>query len=181
MKHVDAVLSLVSGRITPPHAAIDATVGNGHDTFRLAAWFPEARIYGFEIQSQAIEKVQKRISPEDRERIHLFCASHDQLESFVPEPVGLILFNLGYLPGGDHRIHTQWETTKQALLASMNRLEPGGIIAVTAYPGSIRGRVEEIGLAAFTAKLDQKQYDVMRIAMHNQRNRPPVLYLITKK
>lgn len=37
--------------------------------------------------------------------------SHANLAHYVSEPIGLIVFNLGYLPGGDKQRATQAETT----------------------------------------------------------------------
>jgi hypothetical protein len=52
----------------------------------------------------------------------------------------LVTFNLGYLPGGDHSVTTNVDTTIQALQASSNVLQSGGLISVVAYVGHPGGR-----------------------------------------
>lgn len=60
--------------------------------------------------------------------------------SFTMYSYRLVTFNLGYLPGGDHTVVTNVDTTIQALQASSNVLQSGGLISVVAYVGHPGGR-----------------------------------------
>ena len=41
------------------------------------------------------------------------------MAEFVKEPVRAIVFNLGWLPGGDHSVTTRWETTRTAVASAL--------------------------------------------------------------
>ena len=71
--------------ITPGCAVIDATLGNGHDTLRLAGLVgAEGRVYGFDIQAEAVARTEERLREAgllDRCRLH--CAGHERMADFV--------------------------------------------------------------------------------------------------
>lgn len=85
--------------------AIDATLGNGHDTCFLAEIVGEnGKVFGFDIQREAIESSATRLKEKGlEERTVLVHDSHDTLSSVLPEEakgnVTGAIFNLGYLPG----------------------------------------------------------------------------------
>lgn len=54
--------------------------------------------------------------------VTLVADSHANLARYVSEPIGLIVFNLGYLPGGDKERATQAETTLASLQAALDKL-----------------------------------------------------------
>ena len=102
--------------------AIDATAGNGHDTVWLAERVGETgRVLAFDIQAAAIEAARRRV--EDAGwlgRVVFYQESHVGMDSRVaPGSVSLVMFNLGYLPGGDHGLTTEWVTTLAALEADL--------------------------------------------------------------
>ena len=48
--------------VEPGDTAVDATMGNGHDTRMLCeAVGPEGRVYAFDVQAQAVEKTRNRL------------------------------------------------------------------------------------------------------------------------
>jgi hypothetical protein len=53
--------------------------------------------------------------------------------------VDLILFNLGYLPKGDHSLHTTGEITVKAIKIGLHKIAKNGIIMLAAYPGTDAG------------------------------------------
>lgn len=54
--------------------------------------------------------------------------SHENMDRYAEKgTVQAILFNLGYLPGGDHRIATRPNSTIQAVRVGLELLKPGGI------------------------------------------------------
>jgi hypothetical protein len=53
-----------------------------------------------------------------------------------------VVFNLGYLPGGEKSITTSAESTLGALDAALELLRPGGIISLLVYVGHAGGEEE---------------------------------------
>ncbi|MCB1093584.1 MAG: methyltransferase domain-containing protein, partial [Verrucomicrobiae bacterium] len=70
---------LLAERLRPGDLAIDATVGNGHDTVFLAEAVGQAgQVIGFDIQPIAIEATRHRLSEaglSDRVELHTECHS----------------------------------------------------------------------------------------------------------
>ncbi|MFP6880071.1 MAG: class I SAM-dependent methyltransferase, partial [Roseibacillus sp.] len=128
----------VGRAVRPGETVIDATVGNGHDTVFLANCVGEGgRVIGLDIQERALELARCRllengIAPE---RVSLFSRGHEFMGECVTGPVGAVMFNLGYLPGGDHSITTQTAGTVSALEQAWKLLRPGGLISMLCYRG----------------------------------------------
>lgn len=136
--------------------AIDATAGNGHDTVFLAGAVGESgKVLAIDIQEQAILSTAARLESEglrDRVKLHLGC--HSELAKTVGEQSPrAIVFNLGYLPGGDHELITRTEKTLKALSVAAEILIPGGILAIVCYPGHQGGCEEAAAVEAFIASL----------------------------
>ena len=49
------------------------------------------------------------------------------------------MFNLGYLPGGDHAVTTSTESSLTAINTALSLVRCGGIITVLVYPGHAGG------------------------------------------
>lgn len=64
------------------------------------------------------------------------------MKSRVSEKVVVIVFNLGYLPGGDKGITTHTESTLCALREALKLLRVDGLLCVTIYWGHPSGREE---------------------------------------
>lgn len=145
--------------------AIDATAGNGHDTVWLAERVGETgRVLAFDIQAAAIEAARRRV--EDAGwlgRVDFYQESHVGMDSRVaPGSVSLVMFNLGYLPGGDHGLTTEWVTTLAALEAAARVLRPGGGLSVVCYPGHAAGATESEAVGAWFARLGCSGWRVAR-------------------
>ena len=67
------------------------------------------------------------------------------MENYVRENVSAITFNFGYLPGGDHQIATQADTSIQAIEAGLRLLKKGGIMSLCIYSGGDSGFAEKRG------------------------------------
>jgi Predicted S-adenosylmethionine-dependent methyltransferase involved in cell envelope biogenesis len=124
--------------LTPNSVAVDATAGNGKDTYFLARRCQ--KVYAFDIQTQAIENSKNY--NKDFTNISYLCDSHENMNAYVLEKVDLIIFNLGYLPGSNHDITTNATSTKKALRNSMEILKPNGSIIITSYIGHPGGLEE---------------------------------------
>ncbi|WZO98839.1 class I SAM-dependent methyltransferase [Isosphaeraceae bacterium EP7] len=162
--------------------AIDATVGNGHDTARLARLVgPAGRVLGFDIQAEALTRARKKLQAEGLEdRVHLILDSHANLATWVAPGARprLVVFNLGYLPGGDDTVTTKAASTLPALKAALDLLLPGGLLIVIVYTTREAGRVEARVVLEWARNIPPTRADVMRVEPLNTRESAPVLLLI---
>ena len=149
--------------------AIDATLGNGHDALFLAGLVgEEGRVIGFDIQDQAIESSQRRLTEAGvMERCELVGASHARMGDFVPAEVSAVTFNLGYLPGADQGMITRSRSTLEALNVSLELLRSGGVITCVCYPGHPGGLKEAEEVLAWAVRLP----DHFRVEFHNEKGR----------
>lgn len=136
--------SLVAGVVRPGDVAADATVGNGLDTEVLARLAgPAGRVIGFDVQAGAIDATRRRLAGiAGLAEVELHCESHSGLAQRVPDGLAAAMFNLGYLPGGDHAVITETSETLAALNAAWDRLRQGGMVTVVCYPGHAGGDEE---------------------------------------
>ncbi|MEM6279286.1 MAG: class I SAM-dependent methyltransferase [Verrucomicrobiota bacterium] len=172
--------SLVRERLREGDTAVDATVGNGHDTLFLAHLVgPAGRVIGFDIQKEAIEATREKTR--EVTNVSLHHASHERMEDFVATSVKAVLFNLGYLPSADKTITTQPGTTVAALEASLRLLLPGGLITIAVYTGHEGGAVEAETIEEFIRTLPQETYSAALYQFLNQRNSPPHLIAVERK
>ena len=162
--------------------AVDATCGNGHDTRFLAELVGSGgHVWGFDIQGQAITETRRRLAETGlAERVTLIQAGHEAMRQHVAGPVRAVLFNLGYLPGGDRSIITRPETTGTALEQALELLAPGGVLAVTVYPGHGGGSDEQQIVDRWAAGLDPRRYHSWRMAQTNVTCDAPYLLLLQK-
>ncbi len=159
---------LVARSLQPGGTAIDATVGNGHDTLFLAETVgPRGRVFGCDIQQTALDLCLRRLCSKDADaQVRLLLGSHDRLGDYIPPPlhgrIDAVMFNLGYLPGADKRVVTTPENTLKALQTSLALLSPTGVISVIAYTGHPGGREEAQAVAAWSEKLTDSRFEVRR-------------------
>lgn len=136
---------VVADNVRPGDVVVDATLGNGHDTLFLARCVGNSgKVYGFDVQQDAINATHGRLAgagvAEQVYQLHL--EGHENMADYVPEEVQAVMFNLGYLPGGDKRRITQLVTTLLALQRALELLSPGGVVTVMCYPGHEGGEAE---------------------------------------
>lgn len=168
--------------LCPGDKVIDATLGNGNDSLLLLEII-EAKgfLYGFDIQSEAVDSTTARLRASNISNFQLFCQSHEHMDQFVKAPVQGIVFNLGYLPSGNKSCTTVWESTQAAINKGMELLLPNGFISVMTYPGHESGCEEDEALQGYFSKIDQKKFQIAQIQFLNQKNNPPKLYWLTKR
>ena len=169
--------------LLPGDTAVDATMGNGHDTLMLCELVGEnGRVYAFDVQEQAVENTKKRL--EDAgvlSRAELYLRGHQNMKACVPSPVQAVMFNLGWLPGAEHGVTTQTSTTLLAVEAAVSLLKEEAIMTICIYPGHEEGTKELHALLDWAAKLDDRRYDAMIKCYVNQPNDPPRMLAIRKK
>lgn len=184
LKWTDFNRHLLQGYIKKGDTVLDATMGNGHDTLMLAELVgKEGRLYAFDIQSEAIEKTNKLIAGhiEDSQHIQLIEASHAEMDQYIQDTIDAVVFNLGYLPKGDHHITTKAEDTIHAIDLSLGMLREGGILSMVLYSGHAEGAIEKEKIISYVKGLDNKKYHCILSESINQKNSPPSWILITKR
>ena len=142
---------------------IDATAGNGNDTeFLCGLVGSEGKVIAFDIQE-------------------VYLDSHVNMDAYAePDSVDGIVFNLGYLPGGDHSICTSAETTIAAIKKGLTLLKPDGVMSVSVYSGKDSGFEEKDAVLSFLEALDSKDYTVIKNEFINKPNHPPIPIFIFK-
>lgn len=134
---------LVKGVVRPGDHVVDATVGNGFDTCFLASTVTETgRVVGYDVQPQAIEATAKRLLSQGLNNVELRCESHEEIANLPNGSVAAVMFNLGYLPRGDHTITTRAETTFKAVTAAILAIKLGGVVSILCYRGHSGGPEE---------------------------------------
>ena len=102
------------------------------------------------------------------------------MDKYVSESVKCVIFNLGYLPGGDHNLQTKKETTICAIEKSLDILSDKGFISVCVYYGKNSGTEEKEAVMEYLKGLDHKKYTVLVLDFFNRPNNPPLNVIITK-
>ena len=154
---------VLSRTVQPGDSVVDATMGNGHDTlFLCESVGPSGRVLAFDIQPEAVASTDALLrSAGLRARAELFCCGHEHMDEYVPDQVRAVVFNLGWLPGGDHAVTTRWETTQEAVRKALELLLPGGVLVLCAYPGHAEGDRERRELVSFFSSLSNRTFNVL--------------------
>lgn len=163
--------------------ALDATAGNGQDTLLLSQLVGKSgHVYSFDIQESALENTKRVLAQHGcTENVTLIQDSHRNLFPYIKEGrLDFGVFNLGYLPGGDKSITTNGEEVIEALEKAMELLCENAAIFIIAYPGHGPGKEELLQLEKFFSVLLQENFSVLKSFFLNQRNHPPVGYLLQK-
>ncbi len=181
-KVTDLAHYMVSMVINAGDLAVDATAGNGHDTAFLAEKAgPSGHVYAFDIQEQSLKATADKLKEKALEqRVTLIHAGHEEIARHVVNPVKIVMYNLGYLPGGSRRVKTESKTTLNSFEQALTLLEPGGIITLVLYPGHPEGLLEKKELLRVCTKLPPSGYTVVHTVLANQGNEPPELIVVQK-
>jgi len=145
MRVTERAHEAVGAVVRAGESVVDATVGNGHDTLFLASCVgPSGSVIGFDVQQEALARATERLRAAqiDLAVFRPHWSGHENLAEWVTGPVAAVMFNLGYLPGGDHTVTTRGETTVRALRQAWKLLRPAGILSVVCYRGHPSGAEE---------------------------------------
>lgn len=179
------VHQILKDRVRKGDVVVDATMGNGKDSYFLYNLIGnEGRLYAFDIQKSSIESTTKLFGEagiEGSSKLQFIHDGHENLVKYIKEPIDCGVFNLGYLPGGNHEITTKPATTLIALESMLKLLKAGGIVTVTIYYGHKGGMEEKERLLAFLEDLPFEAYNVMQWNTINNNNNPPIVVVIEKK
>lgn len=179
--HLDLAHDYWKRILKPGDLAIDATCGNGHDTFFLAELGILDKLYSYDIQSNALKNASLKLESlplEIRQKVTFVHQSH---QSFLSEihnsSIKLIVYNLGFLPGGDKNVTTQLESTMQSIQSAMAILAAGGLISVTCYSGHEEGAKEEQALRSYLSALSPMEWSYSHQFWYNRRMAPSLILL----
>lgn len=161
---------------------IDATAGNGNDTeFLCRKVGNNGKVYAFDIQPEAITNTEKRLKgAELLERARLILDSHEKMRKYVKEEAQVIMFNFGYLPGGDHKIATRAESSICAIEEGLSLLKVNGIMNLCIYSGGDTGYEERDAILSYVKALDTKKWLVIMSTFYNRKNDPPIPVFIIR-
>lgn len=182
-KSLNIAKIIIAQKLAEGDVAIDATAGNGNDTLFLANIVGKSgKVFSFDVQDDAIANTKKHILDNGLSAIvKIIKDGHEHIDKYVKDKVKVVVFNLGYLPGGRKDVSTKAESTITAIKKSMYLLKDGGVILLVIYYGHPTGTDEKEAVLNFAAKLDQQQYNVFSLGFINQNNNPPMLICIEKR
>ncbi len=180
--------SYLSKFIQPGDWVIDATCGNGKDTLMLAELVgAEGCVFAYDIQSVAITLTKNLISEQQvKSTVKYYCESHERFHKveaeLMKEPscsIKSVVYNLGYLPGSDHEVTTEFESTIRSMQSGLQLLSHQGVLSVMCYLGHDQGK-EYKKVRTFLSELDPKVFVVVETQFLNRKN-SPVLILVEKR
>lgn len=160
---------------------IDATAGRGFDTAFLCELVGNSgRVIAFDIQEEAVTST-KTLLNEKELKAEVYLESHIKMNTYVDkQSVDGIMFNFGYLPGGDHKICTNKEESIKAIEVGLELLKKQGVMALCIYHGGDTGFEEKDAIMSYLKTIDSKKYTVVVSEFLNRPNCPPIFVGIIK-
>lgn len=183
--HLDLAHHYWNEIVVAGDTVIDATCGNGHDSLILAKRALQenrGKLLCCDIQEIAIENTSKllseQLSTEQIRNVQFFHGSHIEFpETLKSNSVKLIVYNLGYLPGGDKTKTTMSEVTLQSIQKGMDLIISGGMISMTCYPGHAEGLREESLILELAVQADPKLWSCCHHRWLNRHKSPSLLLM----
>ncbi|MCM1523265.1 MAG: methyltransferase domain-containing protein [Ruminococcus sp.] len=176
--------AVIAERVKKGDICIDATAGRGFDTAYLCSLIgEEGKVISFDIQQDAIDSTAALLKEKGYlPRVRLIKDSHENMDRYAEkESAACITFNFGWLPGGDHSIHTQSETSVAAVRKALRLIRKGGIISMIIYYGRDTGFKEKETLLEFVKTVDSGEYTVITAEFSNRPNCPPIPVFILRE
>ena len=167
--------------LRPGDIAVDGTAGKGRDTACLAqAVGPAGHVHAFDIQPEAVASTRNLLEVAGLlDRVSLHLRSHAELAAVITPTqvgkVGVAIFNLGYLPGGNPDIITRPGSTQTALDVSFAALRPGGRLICVAYTGHPGGPEESDVVLKFAEARAADGLHVEKIGYYPTPGKPWIL------
>ena len=169
--------------VKPGDLCIDATAGNGNDTKLLCELVGDGgKVFAFDIQEEAIANTKERLMQANLlQRAEVLLDSHVNMGNYVEEDTAsCIVFNFGYLPGGDHALATRKESSIEGIRRGLGLLKKGGMMSLCIYSGGDSGFEERDGILEELKTLDTKRYLVILSSYYNRPSNPPIPVMIIK-
>ena len=176
--------SFIAPHIRRGSCAVDCTMGNGHDTLWLSDEMgPDGHVWAMDIQQAAVDSSARLLGAEAKyDNYTLICGSHEHILEYVPydRDICVIMFNLGWLPGGDHSKTTLRSSTLPAVQGALQLLSDDGIILIAVYPGHAEGAAEGEMLEEYFSTLSRYQWCVTKVRIVNSPS-SPYFFAVEKK
>lgn len=166
---------------------IDATCGNGHDTLTLAEAVGDlGQVIAIDIQESALQSAGVLLHDSAKENVTFVQGNFRNLTELTgcllyERKPSAIVFNLGYLPGGDKSVTTLREDTVEAVKQALELVAIGGVVTIVLYCGHEAGKTEKNALLDMAADLPADRFHAVYGGMINQKKSPPEVLWITKK
>lgn len=159
--------------------ALDATCGNGKDTLKLMRLIDCGGVIGVDIQKKALENTKSLLNKYlFLENFYLFHQSHQSFPEIAKTKcIRLVVYNLGYLPGGDKSLTTMASSTLESLEAALEILSPGGAISLICYPGHKEGLKEQEALCEYTSRLYPEKWSICYHFWNNRNHSPSFIFI----
>ena len=172
---LDISKKVIAAHVREDSICIDATMGRGNDTAYLCSLAGSSgKVTAFDIQDDAINSTALLLESKGLSA-RLIKESHENMDRYAEKgTVDCITFNLGWLPGGDHTVHTMPESSITALQKAMELLSDTGIISLIIYYGRDTGFEEKERVMDFLKSVDSKKYTVIISEFANRPNCPPI-------
>ena len=177
----DWIHSVLTNYIKEGDSCVDATMGKGGDTLFLCRVVGKTGLVtAFDIQEEAL-CLTKECLKEAGFAAKLLLEGHEQMgKHFQEETIQCIMFNLGYLPGGNHNLATKPETTIAAIEEGLRLLKIGGIMSICIYSGGDSGFEERDRVLEYLKSLDERKYFIAKQEFVNKKNHPPMPVFLIK-
>ena len=175
--------AVIARHVRPGAFCIDATAGRGRDTAFLCGLVGQTgRVLSMDIQKEAVESTKELIKETGYESIATVIEeNHKYLDRYaLPQTVDCIVFNFGYLPGGDRTLFSKPENSIPAVSKGLTLLKPGGLMSLCIYYGGETGFSEKDALLSYLKTVDDNRYTVLVSEFYNRKNCPPIPVFIWK-
>ncbi len=164
--------------LRPGMTVIDATAGGGHDTLFLAKCVltpNSGKVHAFDIEPEAIKKTRENLQTNLDLKLIARITLHETSHENFPIDISphLIVYNLGYLPGGDQTKTTLATTTLTSCQNALKILAPKGLLSITVYPGHSEGNKEKSTLFDWLSTLTS--YPIFHHTPLNRPNQPSLI------
>lgn len=173
----------IADHVKPGDFCIDATAGNGNDTEFLCRLVGDmGKVLAMDIQQTAVDATGLRLFQNNLAHIgSTILDTHENIAHYGnPNSVDCIVFNFGYLPGGDHNLATKASSSIKAMEDSLTLLKKGGLMSLCIYSGGDSGFEERDAILEWLKTLDGKKYIVILSSYYNRPNNPPIPVQVIK-
>ena len=172
--------------VLPGETAIDATAGNGYDTQFLAELVgPEGSVFAFDLQPLALQNTASRLRESNLDNVTLIEMDHSRLRELIPEQfhgrIAAVMFNLGYLPGGDKEITTTAASTRRAIQTAAYLLRQDGLMTVIAYTGHDGGASEAQVVEQVLSEFPESDWLIETVESQPGKVSGPKMFLARKR
>ena len=120
-------------------------------------------------------------APFHTDNVHLLLESHERMGEYAEAgSVSCIVFNFGYLPGGDHKKATKAASSLRAVETGLRLLKQGGLMTLCIYSGGDSGFEEKEALLQYIRTLPSGEFLVLETRYANRPGNPPIPVLIIR-